>query len=273
MNEAPLWLDDLPIWAVAVLLVAGFSVAAEIGFAVQGRLARHTNRANGDASDEAQVLSTALLLLALLLGFSFSMALGRYDARRAEVVQEANDIGTAWLRAGLVDSAAARTLQSRLAEYAGTRIATPENTNDRAIREARMARGAALRTEIWSLTAAATAPERSTAGSASLVSALNAVLDTATRRSEVLAARVPNRVVTLLIGYAGVSAFLLGYVLGAYGAHHRIATLLLFVLLAMTIALILDLDRPQGGGIQVSQQALVDLVADIGRPSSKVPVP
>ena len=70
------------------------------------------------ANDEVQVLSTALVLLALLLGFTFSMALSRYDERRGQVIQEANDIGTAWLRAGLYDSDAARQLQAKLHAYA-----------------------------------------------------------------------------------------------------------------------------------------------------------
>jgi len=126
------------------------------------------------------------------------------------------------------------------------------------------AKGAVLRREIWALTAAATLPDRSTAQSAALVAAVNAVIDTATTREAAIDARVPSEVIILLIVYAGVSSFLIGYVLGAYRSRHRLATGVLFVLLAMTIVLIIDLDRPQNGSIRVSQAAMLDLVADIG---------
>ncbi len=257
--------DSVPLAVVGIVLVAAFFVASELGFVAHRRFGRTSG--DGDASDEAQVLATALLLLALLLGFTFSMALGRYDTRRQIVVQEANDIGTAWLRAGLVAAPAGRALQAKLAEYAGTRVSTDANSNDPSGFNARMARGAVLRDQIWTLTAAAIAPDRGTAQAAALVAAVNAVLDTATTRAAAIDARVPAKVMDLLVIYAWVSAFLLGYVLGAYGSHHRIATLVLFVLLAMTITLILDLDRPQSGDVRVSQQPLIDLVADIGRPA------
>jgi hypothetical protein len=97
-----------------------------------------------------------------------------------------------------------------------------------------------------------------------LVAAVNAVIDTATTREAAIDARVPSEVIILLIVYAGVSSFLIGYVLGAYRSRHRLATGVLFVLLAMTIVLIIDLDRPQNGSIRVSQAAMLDLVADIG---------
>jgi len=257
------WFDRLPLGVIGVALVAGFFIAAELGYLAYRRFGR-----GGDATetgDEGQVLSTALLLLALLLGFTFSMALGRYDERRNQVVAEANDIGTAWLRAGLAGNPAGAALQETLRRYAHGRIGRFEASADPAAYARSKAEGAALRQRIWQLTGAAVAPVATTAQAASLVSAVNAVLDRATIRETAIEARVPERVLDLLIGYAAVSAFLLGYVLGAYGSHHRVATLLLFTLLAMTITLILDLDRPQAGGIRVSQQAMIDLVADLDR--------
>jgi len=248
----------LPMVAAALALI--FVIAGEIGFVAHRRLG---NRADGNANDEGQVLSTALLLLALLLGFTFSIALNRYDARRIEVVAEANDIGTAWLRAGLADNDAGRNLQAKLADYARTRV---RGSDDDAAYTQLKARGAVLRRDIWRLAAAATMPDRSTAQAASLVAAVNAVLDRATSREAAIEARVPGQVIIMLIVYAAASAFLLGYVLGAHGRRHRLASLLLFVLLALTITLILDIDRPHSGGIQISQAPLVDLIADIGAP-------
>ncbi len=256
-------LDSLPLPLLGLLLAIGFFVLAMAGNAAHRRFG---GKSDGESSEEEQVLSTSHLLLALLLGFTFSMALGRYDTRRELVVQESNDIGTAWLRAGLYDGPAAKALQAKLAEYARTRIGG-RDTGPGAQQSVRKA-GAVLRGEIWKLTAATTAPERSTAQSASLVAAVNAVLDTGAEREAMIDARVPQRVLVLLIVYSAVSAFMLGYVLAASGSRHRVASVVLFVLLSMTITLILDLDRPQGGYIRVSQQPMIDLVADIGRPES-----
>jgi ABC-type multidrug transport system fused ATPase/permease subunit len=268
LSDAATLLDTLPLGFVAVGLVALFVVAAELGYAAHKRFGRSGNRAaDRDASDETQVLATALLLLALLLGFTFSMALSRYDTRRDEIVKEANDIGTAWLRAGLAGNPAGTALQARLADYAATRVnradAHDEADDDRAADREMRRKGAQLRREIWSLAAAATLPDRSTAQSAALIAAVNAVLDRATTREAAIDARVPSQVILLLIGYATIAALLLGYVLGAFGSHHRLATTVLFVLLATTIMLIMDLDRPQDGAIRVSQQPMLDLVAEI----------
>lgn len=255
------WFDALPLPLFGVALVAAFAAAAELGYFAYRRLGR--GGLASETGDEGQVLSTALLLLALLLGFTFSMALGRYDERRAQVVAEANDIGTAWLRAGLAGNAAGAELQEVLRQYAHTRISRFEASDEPAAYARSKAEGARLRQRIWALTGPAVAPVATTAQAASLVSAVNAVLDRATLRETAIEARVPERVLDLLIAYAVISALLLGYVLGAYGSHHRVATLLLFVLLAMTIVLILDLDQPQAGGIRVNQQAMIDLAADL----------
>lgn len=268
MTTAAALLDWLPLWGLAVALVMVLIVASELGFAAHRRFGKSGVRsADQDASDETQVLATALLLLALLLGFTFSMALSRHDTRRDQIVREANDIGTAWLRAGLTGNPAGAALQAKLAEYATTRVGHADIDHDAENAEAAdlemRRKGGALRREIWSLAAEATLPDRSTAQSAALIAAVNSVLDTATTRETAIAARVPSQVILLLMGYATISAFLLGYTLGAFHSHHRMATTLLFVLLATTIMLIVDLDRPQDGGIQVNQQPMIDLVAEI----------
>ena len=266
MSEGAALLDGASLWGIALALGLMFLLSSEIGYLAHHRFGGGGSR--NEASDETQVLATALLLLALLLGFTFSMALARHDTRRAEVIKEANDIGTAWLRSGLVETPAGKALQDKLGVYAATRVANADAhddaDDDRRADAIMRAKGAVLRREIWALTAAATLPDRSTAQSAALVAAVNAVIDTATTREAAIDARVPSEVIILLIVYAGVSSFLIGYVLGAYRSRHRLATGVLFVLLAMTIVLIIDLDRPQNGSIRVSQAAMLDLVADIG---------
>ena len=128
MIEGVARLDGASLWGIAAALGLMFWLASEIGFAAHRRFGR--SGAANEANDETQVLATALLLLALLLGFTFSMALARHDTRRVEVIKEANDIGTAWLRAGLVESPAGKALQDKLGAYAATRVATADAHDD-----------------------------------------------------------------------------------------------------------------------------------------------
>lgn len=245
-------LDAVPLPAVPAVLLAIFALAAEAGFACHRRYG-----GTGGGEDESQVLSTALLVLALLLGFTFSMALERYDERRQLVVQEANDIGTAWLRAGLVPGPHGPALQNALRDYAGLRQSSPLPDETE-----KLARAAAQRNKVWALTAAAQATLDGPRA-VSLVTAVNAVLDTGTQREKAVAARVPGEVMLLLVLFAAVACFLLGYVLDAHGHRHRLASGILFLLMGLTIMLILDLDRPVDGAILVDQSAMRSLVASL----------
>jgi hypothetical protein len=96
------------------------------------------------------------------------------------------------------------------------------------------------------------------------------VLDTGTTREKSVAARVPGEVMILLVFFASVACFLLGYVLAAHGHRHRFASGVLFLLMALTVMLILDLDRPADGAILVDQSALVELAAQL---ANAVPAP
>ncbi len=254
INQLAGLLDQLSLLAIPAVLLLLFLAAAEIGFACHRRFGgRHDG-----SEDEKQVLSTALLVLALLLGFTFSMALERYDERRQLVVQEANDIGTAWLRAGLVPGPTGPALQNALRDYAGLRQTSPLPSET-----AKLAAAAAQRNRVWALAAQAQAGLDG-ARAASLISAVNAVLDTGTQREKAVAARVPGEVMLLLVLFSLVTCFLHGYVLAAHGNdHHRVASGILFLLMGLTIMLILDLDRPSNGAILVDQSAMQALVAGL----------
>ncbi len=255
---------DLPLWAVVLGLFAALARAGEPGFLANRRWVDPAKPAGGDAG---YVLSAALGLLALLLAFTFSVALTRHDERRAMVVQEANAIGTAWLRAGLVGNDEGAQLQAALGDYAETRLTMVRAGGDPAATAQADADGAALLKRIWGLTDTATLAIRTTPQAASLIEAVNAVIDLNTSRKAALAAHVPQQVLALLIGYAIAAALILGYVLGIDAERHRPITLGLFALLALTVGLILDLDRPWSGAIRTSQQPMIDLVATIKPPA------
>ena len=158
---------------------------------------------------------------------------------------------------GLVAAPHGPALQTALADYARVRVTSPLPHETE-----KLARAAALRNRVWAITATAQAALDGPRA-VSLVSAVNAVLDTGTQREKAVAARVPGEVMLLLVVFACVACFLLGYVLDAHGHRHRFASGILFLLMGLTIMLILDLDRPADGAILVDQSAMEALVASL----------
>ena len=99
------WLSRTNLVLIAVVLFAAMGVMAVLGALLQRRHAGPPDRSEKkEGGQEGYVVSAVLGLLALLMGFTFSLAVDRFDARRVLVLQEANAIGTAYLRAQLLAS-------------------------------------------------------------------------------------------------------------------------------------------------------------------------
>ena len=120
----------MPLWLLAALIFTALSAAREAGHLLSKR--RKGSSATGDAEGgDGFTMTSVLGLLALLIAFSFSLSLQRYDARRELVISEANALGTTWLRTGLLDEADRTRLQALLREYVDIRVefgaaSTPE---------------------------------------------------------------------------------------------------------------------------------------------------
>lgn len=257
LGATSLWLLGI----VLFLLLAGVSTA--------GNLLRRRMRGGAEGSEgEGYLLSAALALLALLIGFTFSLSLSRYDARRALVVTEANAIGTGWLRAGLAGDQSGPKLQSAVTHYADIRLRLPENGAGAADAiEGETGRAqAALWAEMRAATRETPPPITST-----ILTAMNEMFDAASARRAERDAHIPGRVLEVLILYALMSAGIVGYVLGGSGKRHRAVTSILFLLLTLALLLILDLDRPWSGGITVSQQPMHDARAAMTQAISPAP--
>lgn len=245
--ETDLWIATLVIFA----LLAG---SAEIGAVLRARLGGAGEKNDG----EGYLLSAVLALLGLLIGFTFSLAVSRYDGRRVLVVNEANAIGTAWLRAGLAGDGEGPSLQQAIQRYTDVRLGLSRGA-DAAVVEDASGKAQAI---IWAQTRAV-AIKAPTPISAAIVSAVNDMFDAASSRKAEREARIPARVLDVLILYAVMSAAVVGYVMRAAGKRHRTVTLILFALLTLALTLILDLDRPRNGAILVSQQPMMDVRASM----------
>jgi hypothetical protein len=220
--------------------------------------------ANNGGDGAGYLLSAALGLLGLLIAFTFSMAADRFEARRAFVREEANAIGTAYLRAQTLEPAQAEPLTALWRAYGQARLAVSAAGEDAAAAARAEARRDALQDQIWARVRDEVRARPAEPRTALLMESANAAFDMSASRRAVLEARVPVTILDTLIAYAAVSAMIMGYVLAADGARHRTASFVLLLLVALAISLIIDLDRPRVGTIRVSQAPLERTVAAMG---------
>lgn len=260
-----------PLWLLTPLLFLSLMAAWETGRRLRRRLARN---ANGEAAEHDYILNGILGLLALLVAFTFGLALDRYDARRELVVEEANAISTAEMRVRLLDAPQGARLAGLFRQYADTRLRYGEAIA--AKKPPLRAASLALRARITAETLAALQPIRTTPLAAMITPAVNDALDIGVTREATHASRIPTAVLAVLVVYALVSAGVLGSALDAAGRRNRGMSALLFLLLTMAIMVILDLDRSQEGFIRISQEPLAQLVdgfAATPLPSAESPPP
>jgi hypothetical protein len=248
--------DEAPIWLVAAFVILWLLASAGLGMYVRRK--RRLERGEGDEGAEQLIMSAVLGLLALLLGFTFILAVDRYDARRALVVEEANAIGTAWLRAQLLDEPHRTRMSLLFQGYAENRLQLAQ-AQHREERMALLARTDLYHQRLWTATVAAVRPIRHLEISSDIVQSVNTTIDIAAARKAARRARVPPRVLLVLLVYMGVTAYAVGYSLLRFRV--RWAGGVLMVLLTLSYLLILDIDNPTRGGLREPQGAMEDLVA------------
>jgi hypothetical protein len=185
---------------VTILFMLGLFLSVlgliEIGRRIGlSRIAEETERARaGLDAIEAAIYG----LLALMIAFTFSGAASRLNARRALVVQEANAIGTAYLRLDLLPAAAQPPLREQFRRYMGTRLAVFRALSDIEASNVQMARAVALQRDVWAgaIAAAREAPQQA---SLLLLPALNEMIDITTARAVALKTYTPPIIMGALI--------------------------------------------------------------------------
>jgi hypothetical protein len=255
---------ELSLWMIGALAFGLLLAARELGGLV--RQWHDRRRGDGDSELEEFSMTSVLGLLALLIGFTFSLALQRFEERRELVIKEANAIGTTWLRFGLLDAADRDRLRDVLRRYVDARIAFAEAKTS--VGEARAYQQATvLQTRLWDDTAAALAPVRTSALAQLVLQSLNDTIDAAGTSRAYHEAGIPTRLLRILLEYALVAAAMIGY----QRRRYRSASTLVLLLFTLAGTLIVDLDRPTTGGITVPQTPMLDLQRSLGQPPSSPP--
>lgn len=254
-------LDSLPI----LLVFVAFALVAMLFYEAGFRLGRWwQDRTPGEQEGPTGMLVGSILaLLAFLLAVTMGMAADRFDARRAIVLTEANAIGTAYLRAGYLPQPASDQVRELLREYVPLRIVLTASKDI----QADIAKSVEIQNEIWAITEQV-ARDHGSDVIALFVESVNDVIDVHESRVTAGSARVPETILLLLIGGAALSLGMVGYNAGLTGRRSLLSAVVLIVALGAVIMIVVDLDRPREGFIQVSQQPLMDLQQQIGPPTS-----
>ena len=254
------WLSSSSIIEVGGALIVVLFLAAIGGTATRAVRDKRLGPAHAD-TQEGYIVSAVLGLMALLLGFTFSLAVDRYDARRARVLDSANAVGTAYLQTQLLGEPHRSRISSILVRYVDNAIlfakAKPGQVAPLAAQDDQ------ILTELWQATAAGFDSIRGIDFSSTYVASINNMIDMDGARRAVRRAHVPSQVFFVLFVYFGVTAGVLGYVLT--GPKGRAMAFFLLVLMVLSLMLILDIDRPNVGTIREAQTPMEDLQKSMKR--------
>jgi uncharacterized membrane protein YidH (DUF202 family) len=207
--------------------------------------------------------SAALGLLALIIGFTFAMALARFEARRDAVVNEANAIGTTALRARLLPEPNRTEALKLLRDYVQIRLDIIQSGRSLAELTAAIDRSNALQDALWQQAEALAKKDTGMVPTGLFIQALNEMIDDQGKRLAALRNRVPNVVQLALFGVAAIAGGFAGYASGLDTTRARSPVYIMAILVSAVILLILDLDRPSSGFITNNQQSMIDTAATI----------
>jgi hypothetical protein len=248
---------------VLALVIFGIILGTTcIGLIVGGRL-RHRHEV---LREPFAALQAALLgVVGLILAFGLSLAVGRYEVRRATVVDEANAIGTTYLRAQTLREPVRTRSLDALRRYTDTSIRVADSTPQTDAEQRAIDDGQQVQRELWGL--AGDALDRSPRDTAPrlYVESLNEMIDMQETRVATLSNRVPGAVLLLEVVGAAVALSLLSVYLAITG-RGVLTVLLAAGLVSMILLVTFDLDRPTRGLIEVPDTPLVSVRSSMDQP-------
>ncbi len=252
------YLDKYPLLLIFVASLILILLACEIGrwFGV---------RARGRGEERVATLEAAMFgLLSLMLGFTFAMALSRFEERRHAVLNDANAITTTELRLRLLPAPYDTESLKLLREYAQLRVTVSQNISTLQEIGTAAVRSNELQEQLWR-NASVGAPKADISVPAWLVfESLNQMFDAHRTRLAMLSNEVPNEILLALYAITALTMAFAGYAQGLTKQPSRIPAYLMGALACTVIILIEDIETPYTGFISVSQQPLIDAAARLG---------
>ena len=247
-------LDVVPLWCIAPLLFAICLFMMDVGYRL-GRW-RHAHAIDEKEAPVAAMTAAVLGLLAFMLAFTFSLAASRFDARRQAVLEEANAIGTTYLRSRLLPEPHGSEMAKLLRRYTELRTQkiTAENIGN-LITESEK-----LHEQMWSHGVAAAELNPNSILTGLFLQSLSESIDLHSKRMFVgLYSRIPITLWLALLCLVVLGMVSLGYQAGLSATRRSLAMPIFALAFSCVLYLIVDLDRAHDGLLQVSQKALVNL--------------
>jgi hypothetical protein len=258
--ESISFLDALPLWAffVVILLIALGSV--EAGYLLgKSKYKRGKQDQNAPLSE---MVGALLGLLALILAFTFGFGAQRFEARRQAILDEANAIGTTYLRTKMLPERRDE-IQTLLKEYVDVRLKAV--LADDVAEAVRLSEN--IQNRLWEQAVAVGEKNPNSIVVGLFIQSLNQTIDLHATRVQVgLRNRIPAAIWFVLISMMIVSLVVMGYHAGLAGAIRPLAVLAVAFAFSAVIELIADLDRSQQGLHKVGQHALMDLQRSMNMP-------
>jgi hypothetical protein len=253
-------LDALPLWALFLFILIVVLLSVEFGYRL-GKY-RRSGREEEKEAPLGTMVGATLGLLAFILAFTFGLAAQRFDTRRQVLLDEANAIGTTYLRAGMLPERG-QDVRNLLRDYVAARLDAVQQGN---LAEG-IRRSEDIQQKVWT--------EAETIGSKNpnsivvglFVQSLNQMIDLhAARMQAGMRSRIPGAIWVGLVTVAVLSLMAMGYFEGLTGTRRSLAVFGVAIAFSVVIELIADLDRPQEGFLRISQQALLDVQRSMNPP-------
>jgi hypothetical protein len=253
-------IDILPLWALFIFILVVVLLSVEGGYRL-GKY-RRSRREEEKEAPLGTMVGATLGLLAFILAFTFGLAAARFDSRRQVLLDEANAIGTTYLRAGMLPERGEQ-IRGLLRDYVGARL--------EAVRSGNVAEGIRrsedIQQNVWSEAEALGQKNANSIVVGLFVQSLNQMIDLHAERLQAgLRSRIPGAIWLGLFAVAALSLATMGYHAGLSGTRRSLAVVAVAVTFSVVIELIADLDRPQEGVLKVSQQALLDVQRSMAPP-------
>jgi hypothetical protein len=209
------------------------------------------------------MVSSTLALLAFILAFTFNIAVNRFDDRRVAVLDEANAIGTTYLRAEFFEEPARERIKKLLREYVRVRV---NGISDSDTSAQVVSQSESIQDKLW-LEASVLARQHTNPICGLFISSLNEVIDLHAKRVTLsLHTRVPAPVWFTLLAVSGLAMVGLGYYCGLVGTRSWTEAGILIATFGVVMWLVADLDRPSAGLVRVDEQPMIELNKKLGPP-------
>lgn len=259
-------LYSIPQWLIGLITLVLLIVSIEIGYWIG--LKAKVEMTQPMKSQISTIQNAILTIFTFLLGFTFAMALSRFDNRKQMVVKESNAIGTAVLRSQLLPENQRAKMYDLFKEYVNvefnitSRANIPTNEKKELNEEIKQ-----LQTLMWTEAFNATENNPLSVPAGLFATSINQLIDVKTERDIAISNHVPEIVLLGLLLFAALAIGILGYGNGLAATHARYPAIILCTVITLSFILIIDLDRPNRGLTKVSQESMIDLMTIINKAS------